>query len=310
MPKGFAFMQSIDPALRWDDVQVFLSVARQGTLSGAGAALAVNPSTVHRRLAAFEAALGTRLFDRSPSGLTLTAAGEAALPLAEQIELDVAGLLRALVGRDSAPSGVVHLTAPETLVPLLIEPLAALRSRFEAIDLRVSFADRYFDLARLEADVAVRPSPDPPADAVGRRIARVAWAVYARRTALSARPAGAEIDALPWVEYTQALQHLAAARWRRAHHSADPVLLAVNSVAAMQQVISAADCRGFLPCFMGDVDPRLRRLDPLLPQASALWLLTHRDLRRTARVRAVVDHLWAALRAQRGLFEGEAEGEG
>ncbi len=292
-------MQSIDPALRWDDVQVFLSVARRGSLSGAASALGVNPSTVHRRLAAFEGALDARLFDRSPTGLTLTAAGEAALPLAEQIELDVAGLVRALLGRDSAPSGVVHLTAPETLVPLLIEPLAALRARFDAIDLRVSFADRYFDLARLEADVAVRPSPDPPADAVGRRVARIAWAVYTRHEALQA-----DADALPWVEYTQGLHHLAAARWRRAHHGAEPVLLAVNSVAAMQQVISATDCRGFLPCFMGDADPGLRRLAPLLPQASALWLLTHRDLRRTARVRAVVDHLWTALRARQGLFEG------
>ena len=286
------------PPLRWDDVPLFLAVARRGSLSGAAGALGVNPSTVHRRLTAFEAALGTRLFDRSPTGLTLTAAGEAAVPLAEQVELDVAGLLRALAGRDSAPRGTVHLTAPETLVPLLVEPLATLRARFGAIDLRVSFADRYFDLARLEADVAVRPSPEPPQDAVGRRVARVAWAVYSRC------PPSVDVERLPWVEYTRALEHLAAARWCRAHHGGDPVLLAVNSVAAMHQVISATDCRGFLPCFMGDADPALRRLEPLLPEASALWLLTHRDLRRSARVRAVIDHLWRALRAQQALFEG------
>lgn len=284
--------------VRWDDVPVFLAVVRAGSLSGAATALGVNVSTAQRRLNAFEEGLGSRLFDRSPTGLKSTPAGRALLPLAERVEDDMATLLRVVAGRDAAPEGPVHLTAPETLVALLVEPLAELRARFPGIDLRVSFADRYFDLARQEADVAVRPSPTPPEDALGRRVAAVAWASYA--------PVGvADPAALPWASFTDALAHLAAVRWWQGAHPEPQVLLAVNSVAAMHRVIGAVACRGLLPCFIGDADPDLKRLEPLLPRASALWLLMHRDLRRTARVRAVADHLWTALRRHRELFEGE-----
>ncbi|EDM78976.1 hypothetical protein PPSIR1_07028 [Plesiocystis pacifica SIR-1] len=85
------------------------------------------------------------------------------------------------------------------------------------------------------------------------------------------------------------------------------MLLAVNTIAAMHRVVRCSSCRGILPCFVGDADPELRRLDPLLPKASALWLLRHPDLRDTARVRALADHLWAALAKRRALFEGAAQ---
>ena len=284
--------------LSWDDLPVFLAVIRTGTLTGAGARLGVHASTVHRRLGALEVGLGTRLFDRAPSGLAPTAAGEALLPLAERVEEDVMALVRGIAGRDRSPEGRVHLTAPEPLLPLLVEPLAAFRVRFPDIDLQVSFADRYFDLSRREADVALRPSPEPPEDAVGRRVAGVAWAVYAG--------VGAEAPGgLPWARYSDDLARLAAARWWRENHAAAPVLLSVNSVSAMHRVVACSPCRGLPPCFVGDADPALRRLGgPIDAAASALWLLLHADLRRAARVRALTDHLWDALRPVRPLFEG------
>ncbi len=191
--------------IRWDDLRVFLAVARQGSLTTAGDELGINTSTVQRRLTALEKILGARLFDRVPTGSVPTAAGEALLPLAEQVEADVMAAVRAVAGRDQAPRGSVHLTAPEPLVPLLVEPLASFRAAFPLIDLQVSLGDRYLDLSRREADVAVRPSPNPPADAVGRRIAPIAWAVYAGP--LAARAPGD----LPWARYSDDLSRLAAA---------------------------------------------------------------------------------------------------
>jgi len=286
--------------IHWDDLRVFLAVFRGGSFTAAARSLAVNTSTAQRRISALEQGLGTRLFDRTPGGSAPTAAGEALLPLAEQVEADVMAVVRAIAGRDQAPRGAVHLTAPEPMLPLLVEPLAGFRAAFPAIDLQVSFADRFFDLARREADVALRPSPSPPEDAVGRRVGEVAWAVYAN-TRIDRAPAD-----LPWARFSDELARLDAARWWQEAHGGEPVLLSVNSVPAMQRVVACTPCRGLLPCFVGDLDPELRRVDRLIPEAaSALWLLLHRDLRKAARVRALADHLWEVLVALRPLFEGE-----
>ena len=283
--------------IRWDDVAVFLAVARGGTLTAAAEALHVNVSTVHRRIGGLETGLRTRLFDREPAGLTLTAAGEDMLPLAERVEEAMATLRRRVAGQDQSPAGSVKLTAPESLLPLLVEPLAAFRASFPRIELTVRFADRFLDLARREADVAVRPSERPPENAAGRRVAAVAWGVYA----------GVQHpDATSWAIYTDELgTRLAASAWWRQHHSHDDVLLSVNSVPAMQTVVACAPCRGLLPCFVGDAaDDLVRQTDPIDQAASALWILVHPDLRKTARIRALTTALWDALVTERDLFEG------
>lgn len=286
--------------LRWDDLRVFLAVARHGSMTAAATELGVNTSTAQRRLTALEAALGARLFDRHPTGTLPTAAGEALLPHAERVEDALLGGVRAIAGHDSAPRGAVHLTAPEALLPFLVEPLAGLRVDYPDIDLQVSLSDRFLDLSRREADVALRPSRTPPEDAVGRRVASVSWSVY-----IGAFAREPDLSALPWVCFSDALSRLDAVQWWRAHHQGDDVLMTVNSVPAMHRVVACAPCRGLLPCFVGDADPTLSRAGPLLPGAeSGLWLLLHPDLRRAARVRAVVDRLWESLRADVDLFEG------
>lgn len=289
--------------LRWDDLRVFLELHRLGTLTAAASRLGVHTSTAQRRLTALESSLGTRLFDRSPSGLTPTAAGEAMVPLATQVEEDVDTLRRSMVGRDQSPRGPVHLTAPEPLLPLLVGPLAEFRRRYPDIDLQVSFSDRFYDLDRREADVALRPSATPPETAVGRRIADVAWAVYAAPASLDINPQ----DTLPWAIFGDELGRLSVAAWWRDHHGQSPVHLTVNSVSAMRQVVACSPCRGLLPCFVGDPDPGLLRLHgPIDAPESGLWLLVHRDLRRAARVRALLDHLWQTLAGERALFTGAA----
>ena len=277
--------------MKWDDVQIFLAVAR-------AEALGVNHSTVYRRLGQLEQDLGARLFDRDGKQYTLTAAGAAALEHAAAAEAAMLHLGRAVAGQDLAPAGTVTLTAPESLLPLLAPHLAPFRAAFPAIDLRVLFADRFLDLGRREADVALRPTPQPTeGQAVGRRIAGLAWAVYG--------PVAGE--ARGWSAYDASLGHLGAEHWRQQHHGGEPVLLSVNSVPAMREVLCAAGCRGLLPCFVGDRDPTLQRLTDPIPEAgSALWLLVHPDLRGTARVKALTDHLWSALRAEAPLLEGQA----
>jgi len=289
------------PDLRWDDLQVFLMLCECSSLTAAARRLDMHPSTAQRRLGALENALGLRLFERSPSGLVPTAAGERMQPLAARVEGEVESLVAAITGEDQAPRGTVHLTAPEPLLSMLMAPLAAFRDRFPEIDLQVSFSDRFFDLAGGEADVAVRPSASPPADSAGRRIGPVAWAVYQ-----ATHPRNDEAgSARPWARFGAPLERLSAAAWWQDQHGDEPVLLTVNSVSAMHRVVAASRCQGLLPCFVGDADPMLHRTGGLIPATTSdLWILVHPDRRRTTRVRALLDHLWDALSPQRELVAG------
>jgi DNA-binding transcriptional LysR family regulator len=284
--------------MRWDDVRIFLKVAQTGSLSGAGRELGLNHSTVYRRLLQLEEQLGVRLFDRDQGSYTLTVAGQEGLQRALEAEQALLGFARAVEGRDEVPEGPVRLTAPEALLPVLSPLLASFHDAYPRIDLHVAFGDRFLDLSRNEADVALRPIPRPREGLVGRRLAAIAWTVYAPAQSLDA-------EALPWAAYGEELDSLDAVRWWKARYADDPVLLSVNSVPAMATVLRTAGCRGMLPCFTGDLDPALRRLsDPIEEAASALWLLVHPDLRRTARVRALLDHLWDGLRPHVPLLEG------
>jgi DNA-binding transcriptional LysR family regulator len=287
--------------MRWDDVPLFLAIARGKGLTKAAETLGLNHATVYRRLASLEDAVETRLFDRDRSGYALTAAGEAMLPHAERVETDMLGLQRAVVGQDLDPEGIVRVTAPESLLELVVPVLSGFRERWPRIELRVTFSDRFFDLSRREADVAIRPSPHPPQDAVGRRIASVGWSVYMPKDCEEPP------EMLPWATYSEDMARLGAVQWRKAHHGWEPVLLAVNTTTAMQQVIACSRSRGLLPCFLGDPDPRLRRLmPPILEAQSELWVLTHQDLKRTARVRVLLDALYDGL----GELVPELEGTG
>jgi len=284
--------------LRWDDVQVFVEVARQGSLTGAGQALGVDHSTVYRRLQQLERDLGVALFHKERGRYRLSEAGEMALAHAQAADDSLVAFRRTVTGHDDRPEGAVRLTAPEALLILLAPLAASFRDAYPGIELQMAFTDRFLDLGRQEADVAVRPTPSPPEELAGRRIAGIGWTTYAPVS-------GERPEDLPWAVYGDELSQLAAARWCAEHHGHDPVQLTVNSVPAMAQVICQAGCRGLLPCFVGDADPHLLRLRPPIDEAaSALWLLVHPDLQGAARVRALLDHLWSGLQAHAALLEG------
>lgn len=280
---------------RWDDWRTFLAVARAGTVGAAAEELGVNQTTVYRRLDALEEDFGTRLFDRDARGYALTVVGRDAIEHAERIEEEVLALERMVRGHDRQASGQIVVTMPESLWPTLLPAMIAFGEAHPRIELALELHDRMFDLGRREADVAIRPSLQPPEDAVGRRIAAVAWTVYG--------VAGAG-DA-PWVGYTEQLGDLAAERWRRSQAGGRQTRLSVSTVPAMRVVLAHGGRRGMLPCFVGDAAPELERLRaPEEAMESALWLLIHADLRRNARVRAFVDYLYPRLEALRPIFEG------
>lgn len=296
----------------WDDLRVFLAIAKAGSLAGAARTLGVNHSTVFRRLNAFEERLGVRLFERLASGYALTVAGEEMQASALRVEAEVEQLDRRIAGRDLRLEGTLAVTTTDTLALLYLGPhLRAFHDAYPGIRLDLLLDVQYVNLSKRQADVAIRPTSSPPETLVGRRVAEVAVAPYAARDYLAVRQATAgtapELRDLEWLMVDETLAHLPLVRWAERHLDGVDVAMRSNNLAGLM----AAAAHGFgatlLPCFMGDAEPTLARLAPPIPEAgTALWLLTHEDLRHTARVRAFMDFMAAAIQADTARLDGGA----
>ncbi len=292
-------------ALPWDDLHLVLTIGRAGTLAGAARALALNHSTVFRRLGALEARIGVRLFERFRDGYSPTAAGEEMIAVAARVDADVAAMERRLVGRDLRPSGLIRATTTDTLVEMVMPMLAAFRARHPEITLELAASNVLFNLSRRDADVAIRPSQDPPDMLVGRRVATVAFAIYGAPAYLKRKPARLPLEQHDWIAPDDSLAHIAPARWLDAALPAAHVVVRANSLVTLLRAACAGLGLALLPCYMGDGERQLRRLGgPVQTLDSGLWLLTHPDLRRVARIRAFLDFMAPALARQVPLLAG------
>lgn len=293
-------------SLAWDDLRIFLAIARSGSLAGAARSLGVNHSTVFRRLNAFEDGLGVRLFERMTSGYVLTVAGEEMYTSAERIEQEIERLDRRVTGRDLSLSGTIVMTTTDTTAQYLVMPhLAKFRAAYPGIDVTVILDNQYVNLSKRQADVALRPTRNPPDTLVGRRIAEIAFAPFATEAYLQKHPDG--LDNIEWVVPDETLAHLAASKWLKATYPNAKTSLSANSLLGVLLAAKEGMGAAMLPCFMGDQDPAFVRIaDPIPGAGSTLWLLTHEDLRHTARVRAFMDFMADALIGDVDLLEGRA----
>lgn len=291
----------------WDDLRYVLALAEQGSLAAAAQALGVSHTTVLRRMQAFEASEGLRVFERLPTGWVPTAAGGELVAAAREIAERVAAAERKVAGRDLRLSGDVRITTTDTLMASVLgRPLADLRRAHPGIRLELVVSNALLDLARRAADVAVRPARLAPEVLVGRRISSVAFAVYEARERAAARGPVADLRAAAWTAPDASLSATAVARWMRAAVPPASVVLRADSLVALRDAAAAGVGLAALPCYLGDGDPRLVRArpEPIAELATALWVLTHQDLRRTARVRAVIQLLSERLGGERDLLEG------
>lgn len=292
----------------WDDLRLFLAVARAGSLSGAARALGVNHSTMFRRIGAFEEAIGVRLFDRLPNGYMLTAAGEEMRDSTLRIEEEIAALGRKVTGQDLRLSGTVRITTVDMLALwLLPRHLAAFREAYPGIEIELMVGNATLSLSRREADVALRVDNQPPETLVGRRVGRLAFAIYRSATRCS-HDTEAPLPEQPWIGFDT--EHAALARrFAELLPEVRPVYR-VNSVAAAIAATKAGIGLAPLPCGLADLEPDLVRIGEL-PETFTLdlWLLTHEDLRRTARIRAFLDFLAEALAKEARLLAGAAARE-
>jgi DNA-binding transcriptional LysR family regulator len=290
----------------WDDLRFFLAVARSGSLSGAARHLGVNHSTVSRRLAAFEEQLDVRLFERSAGGYEPTTMGRQLLDSAQRMEEELATLDRRLLGQDTRLSGSLRIATADLGAPFLTRSLVAFAQAHPGIELEVVADDAFANLTRREADVAFRASNAPPEHLVGRRLANVAMAVYASPAYLEGRDHDPEdLSAHDWIGWDESRRDVSSTRWLRSHHPSAQTRFRVNSPAFMLEAAKAGQGAAFLACFRGDTEPGLRRIHPPVPELDVgLWILTHEDLRATARVRSFMDFIAEQVAPDRDLLEG------
>lgn len=301
--------------LDWTDLQYFAAVSRTGGLARAARELGVNHSTVFRRINALESDLGVRLFERTAGGYTLTAAGEEMMAAAARVEEEITALDRRISGRDYRLSGTIRVTTTDTVGLWFVQPyLFQFHQHYPGIQVELIISGEFFSLSKREADVAIRPTQNPPEELVGRRVSNIAWAVYGSRDYLKDRARLRK--PLDLARHTivcgdDSLAHLPATRWVRAHARETAVVYRSNSMMTQLSAVKAGFGLAVLPCFLADPEPTLlRALPPDASLTSGLWLLTHRDLRDTARIRAFMDFIAQSIRSQQPLLEGKSSSTG
>ena len=223
-----------------------------------------------------------------------------------RLEDEVLTLERRLSGQDLRPSGVVRITTTDTLGTILMRHLPAMRAVHPEIQLEVAISNAMANLTRREAEIAIRPTPEPPEILVGRRVADIAHAIYGSRAYLS-RHEEKDLSAHDWIALDDALASTVIGRWIRGNLRAAHITCRVDALPALRDATLAGLGLALLPCYLGDSASGLRRLTPktLAEPRSALWLLTHDDLKRTARIRATLDFLAKAFASERALLEGK-----
>jgi DNA-binding transcriptional LysR family regulator len=286
--------------MEWDDLKHFLAVARAGSLANAARQLKTSPATVGRRVAAIEGRLGARLFDRRQTGYTLTETGAAILDKAEEVEEAVLSVERAALGRDLHVSGRVRLATSDELAANVITPhFSEFRRCYPRILLEVVARHDLVNLSRREADVALRTARPEHRNLVVRRAGWWKCALYAARSYAAAhdlKPGIRNFSNLSIITWTEEFAHLRGGPWFAEHAPDAIVALQANSRRIQYGACKAGIGLAILPCLSADHDPDLIRLLP--PEqvfVADLYLATHRDLARTARVRAVLDFLHQSI---------------
>jgi DNA-binding transcriptional LysR family regulator len=299
-------IMTLAKGLAWDDFRLVKSIAEARGLTGAAERLGVNHSTVFRRLGQLEEGLGIKLFERHRTGYQLTAAGEEMQALASRMDEDVATFARKLAGQTLSPAGELRVTTNDTLLVDLLTPIfARFCAQCSEIRLDVVLTTQALNLSKRDADVAIRATDNPPENLVGRRAATIAWALYGRKADHPEPVSLADLVGRSWVSLGDNLASLKAARFVRERVAPERIVYKVNTVLGLAEAVEAGIGVGPLPCFIADGRPGLVRLSPPNPDFSAgLWLLTHPDLRQSARVRAFMDFMATEIAKQRKHIEG------
>lgn len=293
----------------WNDLRFVLAVAEHKSLAGAARALRVNHTTVLRRINAFEQSYGLRLFERLPTGYVMTEPGEELLKSAREMQVIVNKLEGKLIGKDLRLAGALRITTCDTLMgSVLPKILSGFSNLHPAITLELTTGSFVTDLAQRDAHVAVRTGDDVPETLIGRRAADVCFAIYAAPALLERNTMIDPSQFDRWLVPDVTLGGMAISRWLRKNVPTEAIALRADSLVSLLRAAQAGLGFATLPCYLGDSAPDLEKIAyrDISSLKTGLWVLTHEDLRRTARVNAFTAYASRELQRLGSFFQGKS----
>src|SRR5450631_799450 len=292
----------------WNDLRYFLAVARYGSTVAAAKALNLSQSTVHRRLAELEKRIGREVVIRHATGYRLTQFGIELQPWAEQVEKAITSLERHLVAADDAPTGTVRVTCSESIGYRLMQSplLETCHSRHAGLRVELIMSDHLLDIAKGEADVAIRAGVPNEESLVGRKIADVPWALYCSRGYLAryGRIERAEdIAGHSVIEFDGDIRDHHAAKWLRSVAPTARVVARSNTVPGLLMTVKSGAGLAPLPMPLAMQETDLVSvLGPVPGLYSPIYLLTHPELRHMPRIRTFFDFIVAEIDSVRQVL--------
>lgn len=278
----------------WDDLRLFLAVARAEGLSAAARQTGISAPTLGRRITQLEQRVDRRLFDRRQTGYALTDDGRDLYRQALDME-SAAGAIEEW--RDRNARRIVRISAGSWTSRFLARHVAALWQPGDAIGIDLATAHVRVDIGHRQADIGIRNRAPDEARLAGRRMQDVAHCIYRGRTAPG--------DDLPWIRVTGDAAITPSARWVGAFDAGGNVLTC-SDARVVVDLMRAGVGKAVLPCFVGDSEPELVRIGAPVPELRGeQWLVLNEQSRHEPAVRTVIDRLAAFLPAHRALFEGE-----
>ncbi len=272
--------------LEWSDIPFVLAVCEAGSLSAAARNLGVNHSTVFRRIEGVEARLGVRLFERLSQGYVMTPAGELFFQQAQELRDGLNSIQRELGGQDLRLEGTLSITTTDSLLQYLTPVFSRFQDKYPEIELRLLSEARSLDLMQRDADIAIRPTLNPPEHWSGRQVGTVICAAYAQSDYWKSAKSLQE-DERRWVCLDYDLDQSPMSKLTQSLKSDVANTTVVNTVIGVLDYVRSGSGVAVLPSYLAEMYPDLVQVsDKDDSQNWGLWLLSYPDLRRSARVHA------------------------
>lgn len=282
--------------INWDNLRYVLMVANKGSVAAAARELDVNRATVLRRINTFQEDLSCRIFERGESGYVLTPEAERIIEAAREVENSLFTMQRQIAGRELKLEGELRVTTTDTFMVSLITPhLASFHRKHPHISVEVVTTRDILDLDRRDADVAIRPTRAPASQLVGKRIHDIDFAIYGAKGLFKGLSAE-QCFQQDWIGFDATLRSTRPGAWLESRLSRERIRLRVDSFVIATAAAEEGIGLTLLPCLLGEASHRLTRLPvPTEALSNELWLLTHPDLIRSARVNAFMEHFCDAF---------------
>lgn len=303
---SFPFLSTTSRSrLDWDDLRYVLAVSRAGSASGAAKMLSITYSTMIRRIDAIEEKLHVRLFERLRNGYILTEAGVTLCEVARQCEPLVFAAERRIAGSETRLVGNLRISTASVLAQYLLpSAVTDFRQAHSNIQIEIQTASERVDLSKREVDLALRMSAQVPDYLVGRKLGEIRFRIYSWHTApflsqfgKTPRPLNVLLEALPWIAFEHNQYNRIYDRWFHTNVPLSSIAIRAdhfpNTLALLRTGIGVTLLPEFVAYDMPGLIPLSYPIDEL---QTPLWLLTHPDLRNSARVRAFMEVVGEALK--------------